>query len=64
LAIAILLIFLELDIVAISWESSNAISMASIETFLFRHTKSALWIHLTRAESQAAMMVGVPQELT
>jgi hypothetical protein len=32
LAIAILPIFLETDIVAISWESSNAIPMASIET--------------------------------
>jgi hypothetical protein len=29
--------------------------------FPFRHTKSAVWFHLTRAESQAAMMVGIPQ---
>jgi hypothetical protein len=28
------------------------------------NTKSKVWFHLTRAESQAAMMVGVPQGLT
>jgi hypothetical protein len=61
LAIEILLIVLELDIVAISWESSNAIPMASVETFPFEYTKSKVWFHLTRAESQAAMMVCVPQ---
>jgi hypothetical protein len=61
LAIEILLIFLEFYIVAISWESSNAIPMASIETFPFRHTKTEVWFHLTRAESQAPMMVSVPQ---
>jgi hypothetical protein len=27
----------------------------------FGHTKSKVWFHLTRAESQAAMMVGIPQ---
>jgi hypothetical protein len=30
--------------------------------YLYRHTKSAVWFHLTRAESQAAMMVCVPQD--
>jgi hypothetical protein len=29
--------------------------------FPVRNTKSEVWFHLTRAESQAAMMVGVPQ---
>jgi hypothetical protein len=29
--------------------------------FPFGHTKSEVWFHLTRAESQAAMMVSVPQ---
>jgi hypothetical protein len=29
--------------------------------FLFRNTKFEVWFHLTRAESQAVMMVGVPQ---
>jgi hypothetical protein len=28
--------------------------------YLFRHTKSAVWFPLTGAESQAAMMVGIP----
>jgi hypothetical protein len=31
------------------------------QNYLFRHTKSTVWFHLSRAESQAAMMVGVPQ---
>jgi hypothetical protein len=60
-AITILLFFSELYIVVISWESSNAIPMASIETFYSEYTKSEVWFHLTKAESQAAMMVCVPQ---
>jgi hypothetical protein len=31
------------------------------QNYLFIHTKSAVWFHLTRAESQAAMMVGIPE---
>jgi hypothetical protein len=30
--------------------------------YLFRYTKSKVWFHLTRAESQAAMIVGVPRD--
>jgi hypothetical protein len=29
--------------------------------FPFRHTESEVWFHLTRAESQATMIVSVPQ---
>ena len=35
--------------------------MVNVANFLFGHAESEVSFHLTKAESQAAMMVGVPQ---
>ena len=35
--------------------------MVNVENFLFGHAESEISFHLTNAESQAAMMVGVFQ---
>ena len=38
--------------------------MVVVANLLFRHVKSTVSFHLTKAESQAATMVGVPQGYT
>ena len=35
--------------------------MVTVANFLFRHAESEVSLHLTKSESQAEMMVGVPQ---
>jgi hypothetical protein len=60
-AIAILLIFLEIyAIVNILRIQQHPLSDIH-RNYLLRHTKSAVWLHLTRAEPQATMMVGILQ---
>jgi hypothetical protein len=62
LAITILLIFLELYTVVHILRIQQHHLPHNRRNYLFRHTKSVVCFHLTRAESQAAMMVGVPQD--
>jgi hypothetical protein len=63
LAIAILLIFLEPDIVAHILRIQQTYSLTSIKTIYsdILSMKYELLFHLTRAKSQATMMVSVPQ---
>jgi hypothetical protein len=61
LAIAILLIFLELYTVVHILRFQQHYLTDICWNYLFRHTKYEVWFHQTRAESQAATMVGVPQ---
>ena len=44
-----------------SSESSNFTFVVNVAQFLFGHAESEVSFHLTRAESQAATMVGVYQ---
>jgi hypothetical protein len=61
LAIAILLIFLGLYTVVHILRIQQHYLFDIHWNFPFGHNKSEVWSHLTRAESQAAMMVSVPQ---
>jgi hypothetical protein len=61
LAIAALLIFLEFYTVVHILRIQQPYLSDIYQNYLFRHTKSKVWFHLTRAESQATMMVSVPQ---
>jgi hypothetical protein len=61
LAIAVLLIFLEFYTVVHILRIQQHYLPGIHQNYLFRHTKSVVWFHLTRAESQAAMMVGILQ---
>jgi hypothetical protein len=60
-AIANLLIFLELYTIVHILRIQQPYLSATRWNFPFGHTKSEAWFHLTRAESQAAIMVSVPQ---
>jgi hypothetical protein len=62
LAIVILLIFLELYTVVHILRIQQHYLTDIYWNYLFRHTKYEVWFHQTRAESQAAAMVGVPQD--
>jgi hypothetical protein len=61
LAIAVLLIFLEFYTVVRILRIQQPYPSDIYRNYLLRHTKSAVWFHLTRAESQATMMVGILQ---
>jgi hypothetical protein len=61
LAITILLIFLEPYTIVHILRIQQHYLFDICWCFPFGHTKSEVWLHLTRAESQAAMMVCVPQ---
>ena len=58
---AILLISSSSTLLSISWESIHLASVVFLVNFPFEHSESGLSSQLTRAESQAATMVGVPQ---
>jgi hypothetical protein len=60
-AIAILLIFLEPYTIVHILRIQQHYLPDIHQNYLFGHTKFAVWFHLTRAESQAAMMVGILQ---
>jgi hypothetical protein len=60
-AIAILLIFLEPYTIVHILRIQQHYLFDICWNFPLGHTKSEVWLHLTRAESQAAMMVSVPQ---
>jgi hypothetical protein len=60
LAITILLIFLDLYTIVHILRIQQTYLSDIRWNFPFGHTRSAVWFHLTRPESQAAMMVGVP----
>ena len=53
--------FWSLTLKSISWESIHLTSQVIVEHLPLKHVDSEASLHLTRAESQAATMVGVPQ---